>query len=74
MQGCAGTQIGRHLATVDFQYVARFVQDWDDQRTIEVFVTAVTVEANLLQAGSNLSTRCAVLLRQSKAEGAIGVA
>ena len=72
MLRCTGAQVVQELAAIHFCNKALLVQHRHDQRAVEVFVAGFTVDADFLQAGSDLGAFDAVLLRQAQAQGAVG--
>ena len=63
----AFAQVVADLAAVDFGDVALHIEYRHDQRAVEVFVAAVAVETDFLQAGADFRAGNAIFLRQAQA-------
>ncbi len=72
MLRCSRAQVVTNLATVDFDDVAVFIHHGNDQRTVEMLMAALAVNAERLQARADLGTSETILLRQAQAQAAVG--
>lgn len=71
---CARAQVVPDLPAVDLDDLAVVAEDRDDKRAIEMLVARGAVKADALQLTSDRGARLAVLLGQSQAQRAVGIA
>ena len=74
MQRRSLAQPRRNLAAVHLAHVALEIEDRNHDRAVEVLVTALAQNAELLQTAAHLRSAPAVLVRQPVAERAVGKA
>src|SRR6516164_7165304 len=74
MQRCAGAQPLGDLAAVDFGDFTRGCDHRDHDRAVEVLMSALAQKSDALQLSADRSSLDSILLRQSVAERAIGIA
>ena len=72
--GCSGAQIRCDLAPIHLHHLAAQIEDRNHHGAVEVLVSALAVDAELLQASAQRCTSSTVRGRQTVADGAIGKA